>query len=169
MTNPIIRGTTIRRAAAALGIALAAITLSTTAQADRGDRGHRGKERTVQGPRDTQAQRQRNRGDRSARREVRRDSHARYRGHNRWRHGRKHGHYRQHGRPRRHAGFYPGRIFRSAPYYYGRPAYRPRHNRPAAYRGYRGRDCRVIRHVRYDHYGRKLITKRRVCYGRHGR
>lgn len=38
MTNPIIQGTTIRRTAAAFGIALAALTLSTTAQAERGDR-----------------------------------------------------------------------------------------------------------------------------------
>jgi len=124
MTNPIIRGTTLRRTAAALGIALAAITLSTTAQADRGDRGHRGKGSAVYGSHDSQGYRQRGRTHRSAKREIRRhrNKHARYR----WRHARRHGHYRRYGRPRHHAGFVPGYILRPAPHYRGRPGYRSR-------------------------------------------
>lgn len=155
MTNPIIQGTTIRRAAAALGIALAALTLSTTAQADRGDRGHRGNDSAVQGSRDSQVNRRGTRTDRPARREIRRhrDSRTRYRQHR----ARNYGHYRHNSRPRRHAGFFPGYIFGPAPRHYGRPA---------SYRGHRGRGCRVIKRVGYDHYGRRFVTKRRVCNGR---
>lgn len=143
---PIIRGTTFCRMAAALGIALAAITLSTAAQADRGDRGQRGNNSAVHGSRDSQASRQGTRSHRSARRDSRRhnDRAARNRGHRA----------RNYGHRRRHAGFFPGNIFGSPLPYYGRPVYRSR---------YRGRDCRVIRNVRYDHYGRRFVTKRRVC------
>ncbi len=161
MTYPIIRSTTFCRMAAALGIALAAITLSTTAQADRGDRGHRGKDSAVHGSRDSQATRQGNRTNRSARRDIRRnnDRTTKNRGHRT----------RNYGNRRRQAGFFPGNIFRSAPRYHGRPAYRSRYHRPASYRGYRGRGCRVIRRVGYDRYGRRFVTSRRVCDGRHGR
>lgn len=173
MTNPIIRGTTIRRATAALGIALAALTLSATAQAGHGDRGHRDRDRAVHGPRDSQAQRQRNRGDRSARREIRRDSHARYRGQNRWRHGRRYGHYRHHSRPRRHAGFFPGYIVRPAPHYRGRPAYRPRprprYHRQSYSHGGNRQSCRVLKQAGYDRHGRRVVSKRRVCNGPYGK
>jgi len=139
MTNPTIRGRKIRQTAAAFGIALAALTLSTAAQADRGDRNHRGRDATVHANRAAPSHQSR------SVRSIRRDSHAYARGAN----GRHRGYYNQ---PRARAGFFPRHRY-----------YSNRHFHAA------GRGCRIVRQVRFGHYGRRFITKRWVCYGRHGR
>jgi len=154
MTHLNAKFATIRRTTVALGIALAALTLATMAQADTRDRGVRGGDRAMHHERDTQTHRYGSRTDRGGPREIHRDRRLAGPIH--------------HAGPRPHGGFILGRVLGGQPHYQGRPVYR-HHANPATFRGHHGGGCRIVRHVRFDHHGRKIITKRRVCYGRHGR